>query len=106
MTLSIRLSKLRDERGVSLQTVADAVGVSKAHIWEMERGKAANPSMDLVRRLADYYKVSIASLVEEDIHAEDADQELAAMFRKAQGLSDRDRAVLKGMLDTLLSNQD
>ena len=44
-------------------------------------------------------------MIDEDIDAEDADQELAAMFRKAHALSDRDRAVLKGMLDTLLANK-
>ena len=36
----------------SLHQVANAVGVSKAHIWELEKGRADNPSMALVTRLA------------------------------------------------------
>ncbi|MGJ8563103.1 MAG: hypothetical protein ACSHXY_06070 [Alphaproteobacteria bacterium] len=37
----------------SLQDVPDAVEVSKAHIWKIEKERAKNPSMDLVTRLAD-----------------------------------------------------
>jgi len=36
----------------SLHQVANAVGVSKAHTWEMEKEPADNACMALVRRLA------------------------------------------------------
>jgi len=37
MTLGARIAQLRRNKGESLQKVADAVGVSKAHIWELEK---------------------------------------------------------------------
>ena len=40
MSLARRVAKLRREKGQSLQDVADAVEVSKAHIWELEKGRA------------------------------------------------------------------
>ncbi|MEO1104368.1 MAG: helix-turn-helix domain-containing protein, partial [Pseudomonadota bacterium] len=43
MTLARRVNELRTAKGESLQQTADAVGVSKAHIWQLERGKADNP---------------------------------------------------------------
>jgi len=39
--------------------------------------------MALVTRLADHFGVSIRYLVGEDVDADDADEELARMFRQA-----------------------
>lgn len=106
MSLGRRLFALRDTKGVSLQDVATAVGVSKAHIWELEKERKKNPSMALVTRLADYYRVSVASLVGEDVDAKDADKELAGMFRQASNLDDDDRKIFKDMMQSLLKNLD
>ncbi len=65
MSLATKLRDLRVRRGQSLQQVADGVGVSKAHIWQLERGDSTNPSLDLLRGLADYYKVTVAFLSDE-----------------------------------------
>lgn len=32
-----RMKRLREQRRLSLQDLADAVGMSKAHVWELER---------------------------------------------------------------------
>jgi DNA-binding XRE family transcriptional regulator len=42
----------KTKKSQSLQDVADAVQVSKAHIWQLEKGRADNPSIDLITRLA------------------------------------------------------
>ena len=105
MALGARLAKLRIQKQQSLQQVADAVGVSKAHIWELEKGRAANPSMALVQRLADHYGVSIGVLVGEAIEAEDADPDLQRMFRQAQSLSSYEREILDDMVQTLLKRR-
>ncbi len=96
---------MRRKSGESLQTVADAVGVSKAHIWELEKARTENPSMDLVTRLADHFKVTVAFLVGEDIESKDADRDLQRMFRQAKKLDDRERAILDSMMRTLLENR-
>ena len=102
MALGARITKLRLKKGESLQQVADAVGVSKAHIWDLEKGNAQNPSMALVTRLADHFGVSLAALVGEDLKAKDADQNLARMFRQANDLAPDDLALLDEMLQTLI----
>lgn len=102
LKLAEQLSKLRLKSGESLQQVADAVKVSKAHIWDLERGRADNPSMALVKRLADHFKVTVASLAGEDPKASDADPELQRLFRQAQDLDARERAILDDMMQTLL----
>ncbi len=69
MRLATRVAKLRRQKSQSLQEVADAVEVSKAHIWELEKGRADNPSMALVTELADHFGVTVAYLVGEDIES-------------------------------------
>jgi transcriptional regulator with XRE-family HTH domain len=105
MRLGTRLAKLRRQKRQSLQQVADAVGVSKAHIWEMEKGIADNPSMMLVTRLADHFGVTVASLVGEDIETSGAPKDLQRMFRQAQQLDDRERAVLDDMMKSLIKRR-
>jgi transcriptional regulator with XRE-family HTH domain len=106
MSLGRRITELRLEKQESLQQVADAVGVSKAHIWELEKAKTDNPSMGLVTRLADHFDVSVAYLVGEDRKAADADVQLARMFRQAQKLDDRERKILDDMMRSLLRSRD
>lgn len=105
MQIGARLNQLRLKRGESLQDVATAVDVSKAHIWELEKGRAENPSMGLVTRLADHFGVSVAYLVGEDRGAPDADVELSRMFRQAQELDEGDRAMLDQMLQGFLTRR-
>lgn len=105
MGVGAKIGKLRLKKGQSLQEVADAVGVSKAHIWELEKGRAANPSMALVSRLADHFGVTIGFLVGEEIEAQDADVVLARMFRQAGELDARDRAILDDMMQAMLKRR-
>lgn len=105
MSLATRIAKLRRQNNQSLQDVADAVGVSKPHIWEIEKGRADNPSMALVTRLADHFGVSVTYLVGEDIESDDADTQLQRMFRLARDLDPRDRAVLDDTMKSLLKRR-
>jgi len=105
MSLGARITELRLKSNQSLQEVADAVGVSKAHIWELEKGRAQNPSMGLVTRLADHFGVTVAMLMSEDINARDADPTLARMFRQARDLDPQDLKILDDMLKSLLKRR-
>src|SRR5262249_50107777 len=105
MSLATRVASLRRKKGQSLQDVADAVAVSKAHVWELEKGKADNPSMALVTRLADHFGVSVAYLVGEDVESADADKQLQRMFRQAQKLAPNERAILDDMMQSLLKRR-
>jgi transcriptional regulator with XRE-family HTH domain len=105
MSLGLRLAKLRRKKMQSLQDVADAVGVSKAHIWELEKRRTENPSMDLVRRFADHFGVSVAYLVGEDIESPDADAQLQRMFRQAADLDKHERDILDDMMKSLLKRR-
>lgn len=105
MGLGAQLARLRRKKGQSLQEVADAVEVSKAHIWELEKARTDNPSMALVTRLADHFGVSVAYLVGEDIESPDADGQLQRMFRQARQLGPDERNILDDMMRSLLKRR-
>ena len=63
MTLASKIKELRLKKNKSLQQVADEVGASKAHIWDLETGKSKNPSIDLLTKLAKCFGVSVADLI-------------------------------------------
>jgi transcriptional regulator with XRE-family HTH domain len=105
MRLGPKIAKLRRQKRQSLQDVADAVGVSKAHIWEMEKGIADNPSMALVTRLADHFGVTIAYMVGEDIESPDAPRDIQRMFRQAAELNETERGLLDDMLKSLIKRR-
>ncbi|WP_085124519.1 helix-turn-helix domain-containing protein [Tistlia consotensis] len=100
MSLAARLKQLRQRKGESLQQVADAVGVSKAHIWELERGTSSNPGVELLTRLARHFKVSVAYLIDDG--SETSDAAALQFFREFEGqLSDDDWAALRSIADRL-----
>lgn len=105
MSLAARIRNLRLRSGQSLQEVADAIDVSKTHIWELEKGRSQNPSVDMLTKLADHFKVTIANLVGEDLDAAGADEQLMRMFRQAGELEDQERAYLDDMIQSMLKRR-
>lgn len=105
MGLGLKIRQLRAEKKQSLQLVADAVGVSKAHIWELEKERTDNPSLALVTRLADHFNVSIHYLVDEDISAPGVDDAIARMCRLARNLQAPEIALLNDMVTSMLKHK-
>lgn len=52
MRLGELIKTKRETAGMSLQELADVVGVSKAHVWDLEQGKTENPSLMLTLKLS------------------------------------------------------
>ena len=105
MSLASKLNELRLRKKQSLQDVADAIGVSKTHIWELEKGRSRNPSMEMLSKLADHFQVTIRSLVGEDLDSTDGDEQLMRMFRQAGDLGPTERAVLDDMIQAMLKRR-
>ena len=86
MSFARKLHDLRIARALSLQNVADKIGISKAHVFNLEKGIATNPSMELVVKLAELFRVRVADLVGDNPDAEDQPAEMVAMFRDLKSL--------------------
>ena len=42
------IAHYRNKRGMSLQDVADEARSTKAHIWDMEKGRSRNPTAETI----------------------------------------------------------
>ena len=101
MAVGARLKELRMRAGESLQEVADAIGSSKAHIWELETGKNKNPGSDSLIKLAGHFDVSVGYLLGEDPESPDQKSEVVAMFRDLRNLSEQDREIISVLMKNL-----
>jgi transcriptional regulator with XRE-family HTH domain len=99
MSIGARLKELRIKHNQSLQGLADAVGASKAHIWEIERGGSKNPSMDLLTKLAEHFRVTVSFLVGEDLPQENED--LMVLYRDLKDLDDADKETIVALMKRL-----
>lgn len=59
--MTIKLKKLREERGLSQKEIAKKIGVSRETISAYETGRA-KPSLDVALKLAKILKVSVEEL--------------------------------------------
>lgn len=62
MTLFDRIKKLADERKISITQLQEDLGMSKNYLykWNVED---ANPKIELLKKVADYFNVSIDYLI-------------------------------------------
>lgn len=106
MSFGQRIHDLRIRAGMSLQDVGTAVDLSKAHVWNLEKGHSDNPSIEVVVKLADLFRVRVADLVGENPSAEDEAPEMVAMFRDLKSLGERDRQTIQALMDQFKRNKD
>lgn len=101
MPLSDRIRDARIKKGLSLQQVAEKVEASKAHIWDLETGRAKNPSIELLKKLADCYGTSVTALVGENPEIEGEDSRVLGMFRELKELTPSDLDMIQSMVERL-----
>lgn len=96
MSIGTRIKELRMRKRESLQQLADAVGASKPHIWELEVEKSKNPSVDLLKKVADHFNVPVSYLLEEQTSAD-----TRIFGREFHGLSEADKKLFWDMAERL-----
>lgn len=84
--LGTRIKLLRELRDMTLQEVADASGLTKSHVWELEKGKSINPTVNAVWGLSEALCVSPAQLLGLDDKAPSIDP----VALKIAGIVDRE----------------
>ncbi len=104
MSIGEKIKKLRQEKNVSQAELGEIVGVHEKHISRYERG-ISRPSVEILRKMAGYFGVSIDFIVNEDNSAfdkESKDHELLDYFEEANRLEEEDKNIIKGVLDAII----
>lgn len=87
MSLARQLRKLREEKDLSLEALADRAGVSKTYLWELERDTKGTikPSADVLLRVANALSTTLANLLSlETVTLRDAVVEVPPSLREFQ----------------------
>lgn len=88
----IRLRQYREAKGLTLQQVADAVGCTKAYIWELEMREGQKPSAERLNAIAKLLGATVQDLLGEPIGAvENPTPRDVAFFREYAGMSEDEK---------------
>lgn len=87
-----RLRRLREAKKLTLQQVADAVGCTKAYIWELEMKDGQRPSAERIQAIAKVLGVKMEDVMGEPIEqVPQASPEDVSFFREYAGMTDEEK---------------
>lgn len=82
-----RLRLERKKAGLSLARLAEISGVSRTYLLKLEKDEASNPSLEILRRIADALDITIADLLGTPSMQFDFDE--SAIPRSLQAFADQ-----------------
>ena len=99
--LQTKVRSLRKSADMTLDSLAEATGISKSYLWEIENRKVPNkPSAEKLAAIAAVFNVTIDYLLEEDVE-EPQDKHLdEAFFRNYKNLDSEDKERVRRILET------
>lgn len=97
-SLGAKIKRHRQEKGYSLDKLAELTGSSKSYIWELENRDTRKPSGEKLTRIAQALEVTTDYLLDDS--AEPSDEVLKdAFFRKFRKLDPEDQQKINQMID-------
>jgi transcriptional regulator with XRE-family HTH domain len=105
MTIGDRMKRLRQDRGWSQLQLAQKLKTHQKQISKYERGINL-PSTDVIIRMTEIFNVSADYLIfekqKDKLQMNIADRELIQKLAEIDKLSEQDKALVKGILDTFI----
>lgn len=81
MEIGITLKEIRADKKLTQGAVSAATGISQTHLSQIEKGRK-NVSIDLLRKLATYYKIPLALIFLRSLTEDDVEPAKRLTFRK------------------------
>lgn len=103
----VRLRRFREAKKLTLQQVADAVGCTKAYIWELEMKEGQRPSAERVQALAKVLGVTMEDIMGEPMpQVPEASPEDVAFFRAYAGMTEAEKDRVRQALKIIFPDKD
>jgi transcriptional regulator with XRE-family HTH domain len=103
------VKKIRVEKNISQQELADIVGIHSTHVSRYERN-LAQPSVEIAKKMAEALNVTVDTLIygQQDEKAKNnlKDADLLNLFTKVQLLDKQDLTAVKSMLKAYIFQKD
>lgn len=107
MTIGDRIKQLRSEHNLTQSALAEQVGLSYIQIGRYEKGKS-KPSSRVLQQLAGALDTTADFLMNgktEQVQAQLADRELLRQFQEVEQLPERDKSIIKELIDAFLTKR-
>ena len=94
-TLGGKIQKIRKQKGLTLEKLAELTGSSKSYIWELENRNPPRPSAAKIARIADELEVEIEYLLDNEATVSKEDSVDAKFYRKYKKLDSETRRKIR-----------
>lgn len=102
-----RLRRFREAKNLTLQQVADAVGCTKAYIWELEMREGQRPTAERIQKIAEVLGVTMQDVMGIPMpEAPQASPEDVAFFREYAGMSDEEKKNYQNVLKMMFPQKN
>lgn len=100
MSFSLRLSKIRKDKKMTQQVMADTIGIHVSQIKRYESGDT-QPSLDVLRKIAIALNIS-ADLLLFDEGERDLPNNLQLKFEAVSQMSEEDQKAIQSLIDGMI----
>ena len=97
--LGEKIKKLRKEKGLTLEQLADRADSSKSYIWELENKNPPRPSAEKLSKIAAELGVTIEYLLDQGHKVTEADATDEMFFRKYRQMDPGVKKKIRKMID-------
>ncbi len=97
--LGEKIQKLRKEKGLTLDQLADRTDSSKSYIWELENKKPPRPSAEKLSKIAAELDVTIEYLLDQEQKITEADATDQMFFRKYRQMDPEVKKKIRKMIE-------
>lgn len=98
--LGDKIRRLRKDKKLTLERLAEATGSSKSYIWELEnRETAPRPSAEKLYKIADVLGTTVELFLDETGKLKDEDAADAHFYRKYREMRPETKARIRRMID-------
>ena len=94
-TLGGKIQKIRKQKGLTLEKLAELTGSSKSYIWELENRSPPRPSAAKIARIADELEVEIEYLLDNEATVSKEDSVDAKFYREYKKLDSETRRKIR-----------
>lgn len=97
--LGNKIRKLRKEKNLTLEQLADRAASSKSYIWELENKSPPRPSAEKLSKIAAHLGVTMEYLLDQDEEVDEADAADEVFFRKYRQMDPETKKKIRKMID-------
>lgn len=96
--LGEKICKLRKEKGLTLDKLADLTGSSKSYIWELENKNPPRPSAEKLAKIAEQLETTIEFLLDEGDELSQEDAADARFYRQYRKMDSATKAKVRQII--------